>query len=541
MSDNLADTIYPCPFSKAYGIPSRQAWLLLKIFLIYRFISASLFSMLFFLGYGMSLLGSHDERLYQVVSLSYLGISFCAAPVIFKRWLSYSQVAQLLILTDIICLTLMMHASGGVASGVGGLLAISIAAAGLLLGGKCALLVAALATLAVLAEELFAMYSGFFSLKTLNYSGVLGIAFFAIALISVVLAERVEQSVSLVKRHAQTITRLEELNHYIIQHLQSGIMIVDSRQLIVQCNQSLLRLLNLSKPPVRLADFSPDIQQAFLLWLENPESDFAIIDIGQSSEVHVRFSPLPLEGEGLHLLIVEDIALYNQRLQQTKLASLGRLTASIAHEIRNPLSAINHASQLLSESANLTGEDLRLTSIIRNHCRRVNKIIEDILTLSRREPSQKQRIALDQWLPAFVQEQNQLHGSDKPAFQLHRKTKGLNVFMDSGHLKQILDNLCANALKYGQPELGPIVIEADFFAQRPCIRVIDNGHGLAGEHLAHLFEPFFTTSHQGTGLGLYISKELAELNQAELIYAKQEDRTCFTLYLANADHVVIEI
>ena len=541
MPPNQVDTIYPCPFSKGYGIPTRQAWLLLKIFFIYRFISASVFVMMFLWRFGPTSLGKYDAQLYQFTSLAYLAISLLMGPLIFKRLLSYTHLAQLFIFTDIIFITLLMHASGGVTSGVGALLAVSIAAGGLLVGGRCAILFAALATLAILAEEVYAIQTHSFDSASLNYSGLLGISFFAIGLIAVVLAQRVEQSASLARQHEQTIVRLEELNRYIIQHLQSGIMIVDERQAVLLSNQSALRLLAVDQPLANLQHVSPLLQQVFELWRQNPDQDFAIIFLPNQQEVQVRFSQLLVDGERLHMLIFEDIALYNQRLQQSKLASLGRLTASIAHEIRNPLSAISHAGQLLSEAPELKPQEQRLTEIIQNHCRRVNNIIEDILKLSRRNASQKQKVCLEQWLPLYVQEQNTHFPGMAEPFECEVRARILNAYIDPGHLKQIMDNLCANALKYGHPERGKILIEADLSNDMPCLRVIDHGSGIAQDDLPNLFEPFFTTSHQGTGLGLYISRELAELNQAELSYAKYHDKSSFILTLANADHAIIEL
>ncbi len=541
MKQKQADTIYPCPFSKGYGIPTRQAWLLLKIFFIYRLISAGSFVIFYFARFGPWVLGAHDAQLYQFASVGYLAISLLILPLIFLRLMNYMHLAQIVIFSDIVFIVLLMHASGGVSSGVGSLLAISIAAAGLLIGGRCALLFAALASLAVLAEDLYAIETRAFASASLHYSGLLGVSLFAIALISVILAQRVEQSASLARKHAQTIVRLEELNRYIIQHLQSGIVIVDERQFVVMSNQSASRLLELHGSPKQLDEISAMLPQAFALWLENPDQDFAIIQLNDGKEIQVRFSKLMVENECLHLLLFEDVGLYNQRLQQSKLASLGRLTASIAHEIRNPLSAISHAGQLLSESPELKPEDLRLTEIIQNHCRRVNSIIEDILQLSRRNASQKQKIELTHWLPAFVQEQNLQCGELGGVFILDCKQQDINALIDPGHLKQILCNLCTNAVKYGKPELGNIVIEADRSADMPCIRVIDNGPGIAPEDASRLFEPFFTTSRLGTGLGLYISKELAELNQAQLSYAKYLEKSCFTLTIVDADKVVIEI
>lgn len=542
MPSPATDTIYPCPFSKGYGIPTRQAWLLLKIFFIYRIISTSLFVMLFYLDVGSSVLGKHNPALYQFTSLSYLTITLLAAPFILRQRLGYANLAQLFIFTDIIFITLLMHASGGVGSGIGMLLAISVAAGGLLIGGRCAMLFAALASLAILAEQLYAIQTHVFETTSPTHSGVLGISFFSIVLLSYMLTQRSEQSALLEKQHAQTIAKLEELNRYIIQHLQSGIMIVNERQAIQLCNESALRLLNLNELPETLGAVSADLPQAFGLWREHNDQDFAIIQRPDHSEIQVRFSMLSIHDECLHMLIFEDIALYNQRLQQGKLASLGRLTASIAHEIRNPLSAISHAGQLLSETPNLPTQDQRLTEIIRHHCLRVNRIIEDILQLSRRNSLQKQKVALDLWLPAYLEEFRaglNEHGDSLIAIF---KEHSLNARIDPSHLKQILDNLCGNALQYGRPEAGKIILEVSRSQDAPCIRVIDNGPGISPENLQHLFEPFFTTSHKGTGLGLYISRELAELNQAELSYAKYNvGKSCFALTLANADQTIIEI
>lgn len=535
MQDHI---IYPCPFSKAYGIPARQAWLLLKVFFIYRLISSCMLVMLFYLHFASRLAGN-SVQLYQFTSICYLAISLLAAPFILRWRLNYASLAQLLIFTDIIFITLLMHAAGGVGSGIGMLLAISVAAGGLLIGGRCAMLFAAMATLAILSEQIYAIETQEFNTASLNYSGMLGVSFFTIVLLSYMLTKRSEQSTILEKQNAITIARLEELNRYIIQHLQSGVMIVDERQNIQLFNQATLRLLDLALLPEHFGAISPDLQQAFNLWLSNPDQDFAIIRARSGNEFQVRFSMLKVYGQRLHMLIFEDIALYNQRLQQSKLASLGRLTASIAHEVRNPLGAISHAAQLLSEAPYLQSQDFRLLEIIQNHSRRVNKIIEDVLKLSRRNPLQKQRISLDAWVPAYLDEQRLCFGENAEKFILIFNVRKLMAHFDPGHLKQIMDNLCENALQYGRPDLGNILLLVDRVQDAPCIKVIDNGPGVAEDELQHLFEPFFTTSRKGTGLGLYISRELAELNQAELGYARYEGQTCFTLILANADHVVI--
>ena len=354
MSANTTEIIFPCPLSKGYGIPARQAWLLLSVFLFYRLTLACLFIFLFYSRWGSSLISIDNSRLYSYSSYSYLILSVISATCIIWRLTGYTLQAQLLIFSDILILTLLMHACGGVNSGMGTLLGVSIASGGLLIGGRCAMFFAALASLAVLAEQIFADYTGSFQSTSYPYAGMLGASFFTIALLSYILAKRSEQTLQLADQQKHTIIKLEELNQYIIQHLQSGIIITNKNQTVQMANEASLRLLNLSALPINLGDISEHLSRAFESWLANPEQDFVLLQLSNRSEIHSRFMPLPTVHEFFYMIIFEDIALYNQRLQQSKLASLGRLTASIAHEIRNPLGAISHAGQLLSENPHLS-------------------------------------------------------------------------------------------------------------------------------------------------------------------------------------------
>jgi two-component system sensor histidine kinase PilS (NtrC family) len=252
--------------------------------------------------------------------------------------------------------------------------------------------------------------------------------------------------------------------------------------------------------------------------------------------------PLPTGHDFFYMIILEDIALYNQQVQQSKLASLGRLTASIAHEIRNPLGAISHAGQLLAENPLLSAQDKRLTEIIQTHSDRVNLIIEDILGLSKRNESRREKIYLKPWLDNFIRNFSLEYSANADAFKLSHPVESLCAFIDPGHLRQIMDNLCRNALKYGKPETGQITLRAFTVQQAPCIEVLDNGSGISREQRSQLFEPFFTTSSSGTGLGLYISRELAELNQAKLsYYLTADNKSCFRLCLLNGEQTIIDI
>ncbi len=537
------DRLYPCPFSKGYGIPVKLAWSLLSIFFLYRFILTSLFVVLYHSRTGPSLLGSYDALFYTYITLGYLFFTLLSGLFLYKRWLGYTTQAQMTIFTDVVFLTLVMHTCGGVASGLGILLAVSIANGGLLIGGRCALVFAALASLTVLTEQVYAAMIHAFAQTSFTYAGMLGASFFTIAYLSYVLAKRTEQSEQLASEKQNTILSLEELNQYIIQHLQSGIIICNPEQEITMCNHSALHLLNYStdRYPVHLNDISADLSACFKLWLEDIHQDSCLIDPESDHEIYARFSWLKTHLETFHMIILEDAALYNQRLQQSKLASLGRLTASIAHEIRNPLAAISHAGQLLSENPELSEQDQRLTSIIHRHCERVNKIIEDILQLSRRRPSNRETIDLVPWMQSFVNDFIETHHCLPNQLQWIPQMESVPVLIDVGHLKQILDNLCNNALKYGSPDYQPIILQLAMNQHRPCLKLFDHAEPIRPEVVRHLFEPFFTTSTTGTGLGLYISRELAELNQAKLSYALENNKNCFMLCLPAANESLIEI
>ena len=305
---NTAETIFPCPLSKGYGIPARQAWLLLKVFLGYRLILAGLFVALFYTHTDASLLGTYDSRLFIYSSQSYLMLSILSGICIAWRVTGYATQAQLLIFTDILILTLIMHASGGINSGMGALLAVSIAAGGLLIGGRCAMFFAALASLAVLAEQAFADYTQNFNSSSYANAGMLGASFFTIALLSYILAKRSEQILLLADQQKRTITKLEDLNKYIIQHLQSGIIIADRQQTIQMANEAALRLASLSALPVKLSDISAYLAEAFQTWLADPEQNLALLQLPNRSELHSRFMPLPTGHDFFYMIIYSKVA-----------------------------------------------------------------------------------------------------------------------------------------------------------------------------------------------------------------------------------------
>jgi two-component system sensor histidine kinase PilS (NtrC family) len=232
------------------------------------------------------------------------------------------------------------------------------------------------------------------------------------------------------------------------------------------------------------------------------------------------------------IILLEDTTLVAQRAQQMKLASLGRLTASIAHEIRNPLGAISHAEQLLEESSNLNSADRRLADIIRTNSERVNEIIENVLQISRRQPSRSEEIVLSDWLQRFIQDFRGNRPLTDQNLTLDIQPSDIHVFADASQLHQIMTILCDNAVCHFQGPGNELRIQINGRAvpgaEGYLLDVLDNGPGIAADSLRQIFEPFFTTHNKGSGLGLFIARELCEANRLGLEYAaRPEGGSCF--------------
>lgn len=535
--------IQPCPFSRGYRIAVASAWQSLLIYEGYRLILSSILLGLYYVKPNQTVLGQDNADLFQLIAMGYFAVVLANGFALLLRRPGYAAQAQTQIFADIAAIGLLIHASGGTQGGLGMLMAVTVAVGGLLVGGRCALVFAALASSAVLGEQLYLHLNVAFDAHGYTYAGAQGAAFFAIAVLAFVAARRTEQSDALARQHGADLSDLRQLNEYIIQHLQSGIVVVDDRQQIVTANRSALQLLKLEAAPASLDSASPELQEKYHHWLAQPLDDYASLVRAGGNRVQLRFTRFAARSRNYDMIFLEDDALYNQRVQHAKLASLGRLTASIAHEIRNPLSALNHAAQLLAENPQLSPQDLRLTQIMVSNTARVNAVVENVLQLSRRSPSRRLALDLNPWLESLLADYCQNHGLQHDTFDYQRPASPVRAAADPDQLRQILENLCGNALKYGAPERGKIVVRVRRHppSMKPCVEVIDRGPGIDPTLAEQIFEPFYTSSATGTGLGLYIARELAELNQARLTYEPAEGGgSCFRLCLRNAEDSTTE-
>lgn len=509
------------------------SWRIVASLNIFRLFVAAALLVLFFAGGDPRFFGDRYPALFSATAAGYLVLAIISALAIRQRWVSAGPQILVLVAVDIAAIVVLMHASGGISSGLGGLLVVFVGASSLLLPGRVPALFAALAALAVLGEQLFSQLGGVSSTGNYPAAGVLGAIIFAIAMSARPLARRIQTSEDLARQRGVDLANLSELNEYIVQHLRESIVVIDARNEIRLINASAAQLLASSgnSQGARLGSVAPDLAQFVERWRADPEershTEFSMIDAGNSMRVKAHLAPLGKNNDrmGPILVFLEDASLMNARVQQSKLASLGRLSASIAHEIRNPVGAMSHAGQLLAESAALTAEDLRLTDIIRTHAERVSHIIDNVLQLSRRESSKPEQFSLGPWLREFASEFSRTLELREGELSVASMSDDIKVRMDPSHLRQVMWNLCDNAVKYASETGGILVeIQAGHLQRtgRPYLEVLDQGHGVDAATADKIFEPFFTARRGGTGLGLYISRELCELNRATLVFQPRE-------------------
>ncbi len=494
-----------------------------------RLLVAIILLVLFFSGGEPRIFGDRYPTLFSAVAAGYLVFAIISGIAIHQRWALIGIQAASQAIVDIIAITLLMHASGGLSSGLGGLLIVFIGATSLVLPLQMPAIIAALATFAILGEQVFAQFTG--QIPTPNYpaAGLLSGIILSVALGARPLANRIQASEALAKQRGVDLKNLSELNEYIVQHLRESIIVVDRENRVRLNNNSAAELLGIPGPMQNLGveAASPALAEYIDAWRRDPSLS-SHHEVPLSSErggtrITAHLAPLGRSSErsGAILVFLEDTSVMNARVQQSKLASLGRLSASIAHEIRNPVGAMSHAAQLLAESPGLEEDDVRLTEIIQTHSSRVSHIIDNVLQLSRRESSQPERMDLGPWLEDFAEEFVRTLELQEGELSVVHVDEGTEVRMDKSHLRQVLWNLCDNAVKYAS-ETGGILVEiAAGHMQgqgRPFLEVRDHGLGVDPATAERIFEPFYTERSGGTGLGLYISRELCELNRATLFY-----------------------
>ncbi|MDP3607513.1 MAG: ATP-binding protein [Methylophilus sp.] len=528
------------------SLPELSDWLTLsrkrnlKLFNIYRLAVASILlaTQIIMHGGGLSL---QQPVLTTKVLLIYFALSFILAGL---AWVDQAQFKLSLttqVIIDIGFILLMMHLFDQNQTGVGLLLVITIVFASLISDGRYALFYASIASIGILLEQSYNIYSRESVAENYTNAVLLSVACFATAWLAHTLAQRMQTSERLASERGLDIANLAKINALITQEMPNGILVVGESQQVNHFNQQFSLLTGLSDTTLSeaiaqkkpLHSLAPELSRLLTEWA-NTEQDSKQSDAIKFSlpdrDLGIRFLPVSQSRANGAIIFVEDWSQVQTQAHQVKLAALGRLTANIAHEIRNPLSAISHANQLLQED-NTDPATLRMLQIINDNVQRVDQIIKDVLELNRRDRTNQESIQLNHFISEFYQQFCAVEKIDAQAFMLKLLKEDAAIFFDRRHINQILWNLCKNGWRHCKKNKGSLIlaIKSSRQSQFLNLQVIDDGDGIAPSIQSHLFEPFMTTEKSGTGLGLYIARELAEANGAKLDFTTANTGTVFTL------------
>ncbi|MBI5782370.1 MAG: PAS domain-containing sensor histidine kinase [Gammaproteobacteria bacterium] len=506
-----------------------QNWKLLNYFNFYRLVIALAASGIAISVGKYSPFGEAHPGLFLSASVVYAIISLTAAFSIHWQKPDYDSQAALLSFADVTLLTIIMHASGGLPSGIGLMLVVAIAGTSLMLGKQLTIFYASLATIAVLLEYSWGWLTGGNTsdtdmLQGFPQVGLFGVGLFATAFFGYLLATRLRATEELAQRRGVDVANLTQLNELVIQRMQSGVVVCDPQgniRLINQSAQKYLGIHNETEKKSPLNEISPDLAIQLFQWLGNSAVNRGrkVFTSRVGYSLLPRFVSLGEDNNAVKLIFLEDMSILKQQAQQLKMAALARLTASIAHEIRNPLGALTNAAQLLGETMNSeNAEEKRLVKIIDEQSKRMNVIVQNVTQLSRRDRINPVKLELEPWLQDFLRQYGDTVSVPRDAFVMHG-IQDLSVCVDPDQLYQVISNLCQNALRHSPPFTGTPLIKFQGSRDgedRPILDVIDWGAGVNPDIADNIFDPFFTTTPKGTGLGLYIARELCEGNGATL-------------------------
>lgn len=437
---------------------------------------------------------------------------------------------------DIAAATLAIHAAPEVAPGISLMLLFNIGIAALLLPLRLAMAIGVASAAAAVGEVLLAALHDSAASRSLAELTMVAVGYMAMAILMYQLGQRTRETARLAQRREAEAADLAATNALIIRRMRTGVLMVEADGSIRLANEAALSLFGGSEER-RLEVLSPELHRRLQHWRrsgQNDESPLLLTD--GDIEIAPRFAGLQA-GSDTSLVFLDDASLASRRAESLTLATMGRFSASLAHEIRNPLAAISYATQLLEESNDLSDGDRRMLEIIHQQCQRTNTIIESVLGLARRERANPEYIELVAYVRRFLEDFRQITPAESAELRMQGDSGAVAALFDPRHLQQVLTVLVQNAIHHGRMPGSPakVILRVDREGGLPVIDVIDRGPGIPEAVRAQLFKPFYTTAEHGTGLGLYIARELCLANQGNLDYVPvASSGSCFRISMASA-------
>jgi two-component system sensor histidine kinase PilS (NtrC family) len=541
-------TVFGASLFSGHHAAPEFAWRVLRLVNRFRALTAVLLLAIFLLADEPRLIGHENPDLFFAAALIYFVFGALNDFAVTQHWPSLAGQSLGQVLVDVGTIVALAHASGGLESGIGNLLIVSIGAISLIWSRRHAVMFGAIAAIGVLFEQYLRVLQGSATITDSTPAGVLGGILLFISFAAHPLTRRIQESEALARQRGIDLANLSQLNDYIIQNLRESIVVVDGQDRIRLMNEAAAKYLGTERGrrDIHLSGVSEPLMDCVRAWRTGSgydnQSPATLISADGETTINPYFAPIGRDQHnGALLIFLEDASALSEKIQQSKLAALGRLSASIAHEIRNPVGAMSHAGQLLAESPSIGEDERKLTRIIEDNARRVSTIIENVQQLSRRDTTSPERFDLAEWIKHFITEFMATRQLPESRFRTLVMSPIVEVRMDPSHLHQVVWNLCENALRYASPEKTGAPIELvcgrRFTNDRPFLEIRDRGPAIPEEVRDRIFEPFFRATDSessGTGLGLFICSELCECNRAALLYEpRNEGGSVFRIIFAD--------
>jgi len=514
----LADKQLLRPPSDSGDLTRRE----LYFFNLYRVLEAVVYGGLVFSSLAFDWIKVSHPLLGRGVAVAYLALALVLLISTDRMRRRIGASIGFALTIDIVAASAVLMALTGGHAAIPVMLLVNVGVGALLLPFRQSILLAVLAAIGIIAPALFPL--GVASERSILEALLFGVAYLAVAGLCAHLGRQMRETEALAEKRGVDLFNLEQVNDLIIRRMKTGVILVDDANNILTINESAWHLIGNPSPNQRdLGAVAPELSRRLYHWRHSGRIDQTPIALAiDVPEVIPRFSRMTANDDAHVLIFLDDTSLLSRRAEEMTLSSLGRLSASIAHEIRNPLAAIRYSAQLLAESENLHEEDRRLVDIVNNHCTRANEVVENILQLSRRERSRPESIDVNAWALAFVEEYKQANDLGQDHLRAITQNRRVEAMVDPQHLHQVVWNLVQNAIRYGREPgaAARVVVVARLATDKgpPMLEVVDRGPGIPQKVAAQIFDPFFTTSEYGTGLGLYLAKQMCESSQASLEY-----------------------
>lgn len=510
----------------------------LYFFALFRVLEAAILGIVAFTPLGATMATIQQPVVLQVATMTYFFASAFLTYTSRRPEYGLRRQAAMGLVFDIGAWGIALIVMHGGESGLAMFMVFNLGAAALILTPAASLGFGTVAALVILAEYFYNKLSPGGEARTAAEATMFSVTYLGTVMLCQQLRRQMSESEELAKRRGQDLASLSELNELVIRRMRTGILVVDGSHKIRLANEAAWALMGGGAQSKDLLTVSPELQRALWDWRnERMDKPPAMTFFDGGPEVLPRFVSLS-QSDKLFLIFLDDSRVYSGRAEELTLATLGRLSASIAHEIRNPLAAINYSTQLLEESPDLKETDRRLLEIIHSQCTRMNGIVQNILGLARQERSQTESIELVAFSRDFVRDYAESHPLETDVLLATDPGTRVVALADRAQLHQVLTILVHNALTYGrqpsQPAKVTVAVRRDPASGSPVLEVIDRGPGIPPRIAEQVFAPFFTTSAHGTGLGLYIAKQLCEVNQSVLSFEPVAGGgSCFRIVLAS--------